>query len=334
MRARGPEDKFHARGQVHFPQPISLPQADHDRLTGKSRRMLSMYKVIERVSQSKCTVLILGETGTGKEVVARSIHSSSPNKSGPFVAVDCASLSPHLIEAELFGFVSGAFTGAYKDRRGLIQSANGGVLFLDEIGNLGVTMQTKLLRAIQEREVRPIGSTSSVPLHVRIIAATNVNLENAVANGSFREDLFYRLNVAQIVVPPLRYRKSDIPLLIYNHISNLIPSGYAPRVVSDECMKIMKNYDWPGNVRELQNAIEHGMAFASGETIQPSDLPDQLLRGNYERMSSAAYSLSIADVRRSAIEEALEKTGGNRRAACQLLRIGRTTLYRGLAKAW
>src|ERR1700730_1050427 len=233
-------------------------------LIGLSERMQRVYKIIQKVSLHEYPVLILGESGTGKELVAKSVHFSGPRKERPFVPVDCSSLVPTLIESELFGYVKGAFTGALHGKQGLLEAAHGGTLFLDEIGDMPVDLQAKLLRALQEHEVRPVGSTERRQINVRIIAATNRDLDAAIRGGTFRQDLYFRLNVVQIKLPPLRDRKSDIPLLAASFLEKFSLMHGTARDISDEVMSSLLAYDWPGNVRELENVIERAMALGEG----------------------------------------------------------------------
>jgi DNA-binding NtrC family response regulator len=299
-------------------------------LIGVSPKMQRVYRLIEKVSQHTYPVLILGESGTGKELVARSIHFLGPRQNRPFVPVDCSALAPTLIESELFGHVKGAFTGATHSKQGLMESADAGTLFLDEIGDLPVDLQAKLLRAIQEKEVRPVGSTDRVSISTRIIAATNRDLESAVREGKFRQDLFFRLNVVQIKLPPLRERKSDIPLLVNHFLEKLQPSDRRPRAISEDAMARLLSYDWPGNVRELENVIERGLALGSGPVLQVADLPTTLHYGTAERISQSDGVVPLEELERRAILRALRETGGDKLAAARLLGIGKTTLYRKL----
>jgi two-component system response regulator HydG len=245
-------------------------------LIGVSAKMQRVYKMTEKVSQHEYPVLILGESGTGKELVARSIHFSGPRKDRPFAPVDCSSLVPTLIESELFGYVKGAFTGAMQAKQGLLEAAQGGTLFLDEIGDMPVDLQAKLLRALQEREVKPVGSTERRRINVRVIAATNRDLESAIRAGTFRQDLYFRLNVVQIKLPPLRDRKSDIPILVTAFLEKFSDPRGSPHTISDDAMRRLIAYDWPGNVRELENAIERAVALGSGPIMHVGDLPSNL----------------------------------------------------------
>lgn len=299
-------------------------------LIGLSPKIQRVYRLIERVSQHTYPVLILGESGTGKELVARSVHYLGPRQNRPFVPVDCSALAPTLIESELFGHVKGAFTGATHSKQGLMESAGAGTLFLDEIGDLPVDLQAKLLRAIQEREVRPVGSTDRVSISTRVIAATNRDLETAVREGKFRQDLFFRLNVVQIKLPPLRERKSDIPLLVNHFLEKFGASDRNIRTISEDAMGRLLAYDWPGNVRELENVIERALALGSGPILQVADLPTSLHYGNGERISQTDEIVPLEELERRAIFRALREAGNDKLAAARLLGIGKTTLYRKL----
>ena len=236
-------------------------------LIGMSPRMQRVYKLIQKVAQHTYPVLILGESGTGKELVARSIHFSGPRKNKPFAPVDCSSLVPTLIESELFGYVKGAFTGAQNTKQGLFEAAGEGTLFLDEIGDLPIDLQAKLLRALQEREIKPVGSNERIGIRARVIAATNRDLESAIRTGGFRQDLYFRLNVVQIKLPPLRERKADIPLLVNTFLEKFSDSARPIHSVSEDAMRRIMGYDWPGNIRELQNVIERALILCQDHTV-------------------------------------------------------------------
>ncbi len=299
-------------------------------LIGVSVKMQRVYRLIERVSQHAYPVLILGESGTGKELVARSVHYSGVRRNKPFIPVDCSSLVPTLIEAELFGYVKGAFTGALHAKQGLMEIADGGTLFLDEIGDLPFDMQAKLLRALQEKEVRPVGSTDRIPLSARIIAATNRDLDAAVRQGTFRQDLFFRLNVVQIKIPPLRERKTDIPILVNSFLEKFSEANGKIRTISEDAIARMMAYDRPGNVRELENAIERAIALGSGPILHAGDLPTNLQYGTGERLPQNDELLPLDELERRAILRALREAGGDKLAAARMLGIGKTTLYRKL----
>ncbi len=299
-------------------------------LIGISPKMQRVYKLIEKVSQHNYPVLLLGESGTGKELVARSMHYSGPRRQKPFAPVDCSALVPTLIESELFGHVKGAFTGAMHSKQGLLEMAGQGTLFLDEIGDLPIDMQSKLLRALQEKEIKPVGSTERIAVNMRVIAATNRDLEAAVRGGAFRQDLYFRLNVVQIKLPPLRDRKGDIPLLVTAFLEKFSDPQRAVRTVSQDAMNRLLAYDWPGNVRELENAVERAMALGSGPILHVGDLPSNLQYTSAERLPENDEILPLEDLERRAIFRALRETGGDKLAAARLLGIGKTTLYRKL----
>jgi len=299
-------------------------------LLGVSPKMQRVYKLIEKVSEHNYPVLILGESGTGKELVARSIHYSGRRRHGPFVPVDCSALVPTLIESELFGYIKGAFTGALHTKQGLLEAANSGTLFLDEIADLPVDLQAKLLRVLQEKEIKPVGSTDRTPIEVCVIAATNRDLEAAIRSASFRQDLYFRLNVVQIKLPPLRERKSDIPLLVNYFLEKFSVSQRPVRAVAEDAMARLIAYDWPGNVRELENVIERGVALGSGPILHVGDLPSNLQYGSVERLPERDELLPLEELERRAIFRALGETGGDKLAAARVLGIGKTTLYRKL----
>jgi DNA-binding NtrC family response regulator len=299
-------------------------------LIGVSPKMQRVYKIVEKVSQHHYPVLILGESGTGKELVARSIHFLGQRQNKPFVPVDCSGLVPTLIESELFGYVKGAFTGAQHARTGLLEAGNGGTVFLDEIGDLPVDLQAKLLRALQEREVRPVGGTERVRVDLRIIAATNRDLESAIRTGAFRQDLYFRLNVVQVKLPPLRERKSDIPLLVNSFLEKFSDSQRPIRTISEDAMRRLMAYDWPGNVRELENAVERAVALGSGPILHIADLPSNLQQSPNEKTLESNELTTLDEMERRFILRALRDTNGDKLAAARLLGIGKTTLYRKL----
>ena len=302
-------------------------------IIGRSPEMDKLYRIIAKAAQSGHPVLILGESGTGKEMVARSIHFSGTFRDKPFIPVDCGSLVPTLIESELFGYVKGAFTGANHAKDGLLAIAEGGTVFLDEVGELPVDLQAKLLRAIQEKEIRPVGSTRRVPINVRILAATNRDLEQAVAQGTFRRDLYFRLNVLSLRIPPLRERRQDIPLLADHFLERLNRGSDQPHTLSDEVMKLMLAHDWPGNVRELENCLERACAFTTGPVINVADLPSSIsnAQGTLSRNEAgAAKIIPMAELEKQTILGTIEQLHGDKLLAARLLGIGKTTLYRKL----
>jgi two-component system response regulator HydG len=311
-------------------------------MIGRSGEMEKLYRILSKVAQSSHPVLVLGESGTGKELVARTIHAYGPNSQKPFLPVDCGSLVPTLIESELFGYVKGAFTGANRAKDGLLVSAEGGTVFLDEIGELSLDLQAKLLRALQEKEVRPVGATHRVPIKARIVAATNRDLAAMVEKGSFRKDLFYRLNVVNLRLPSLRDRREDIPLLAAHFLDRISREHNIKFTLSDEALRTMMRHDWPGNVRELENSVERACALSSGPILHLGDLPTQLQQQGLEarRVASAAGEpagesaavevRTLADLERQAILEAIRTLKGDKLQAAKLLGIGKTTLYRKL----
>lgn len=303
------------------------------KLLGMAPKMARVYRLMGKVSQSNCPVLILGESGTGKELVARSIHFQSARKDKPFLPVDCAALVPTLIESELFGHVRGAFTGATRSKPGLMELASGGTLFLDEIGELPLDMQAKFLRALQEREVRPVGSSVTMPVDVRIVAASNRDLETSLQEGRFRRDLYYRLNVVKIQLPPLRERKNDIPHLVHHFLATWEAGSRRVRAVSEEAMAHMMLYDWPGNVRELENVVQRALALGNQPVLNVSDLPSNLLQpaGVLPAGPQPAEGVvPLRELERRAILRAMKEVGGDKLLAARLLGIGKTTLYRKL----
>src|SRR5438270_265494 len=303
-------------------------------IVGRAPEMERLYRIIAKAAQSTHPVLILGESGTGKELVARSIHFSGPFKDKPFIPVDCGSLVPTLIESELFGYVRGAFTGAAHAKDGLLAIAQGGTVFLDEVGELPVDLQAKLLRAIQEKEIRPVGSTKQIPINVRILAATNRDLEEGVAQGTFRRDLYFRLNVLSLRIPSLRERRQDIPLLAAHFLERQSRSSEQERTLSDDALKAMLAYDWPGNVRELENCLERACAFTSGTMIHLGDLPREIsqLQGSTAASNGNGTSkiVSMSELERQTILNAIAQLNGDKLQAARLLGIGKTTLYRKL----
>jgi len=325
-------------------------------IVGKSRPMERLFQLLETVAPTNSTILITGETGTGKEVVARAIHHNSSRRGNRFVALNCSAIPETLLEAELFGHVRGAFTGAVGNRQGRLEQAHKGTLFLDEVGTMSVSLQMKLLRVLQEREFERVGDSHTIKVDVRVIAATNSDLTKLVAEGQFREDLFYRLNVIPVQLPALRERKEDIPLLVQHFLTKFEaerdatpPAGHGksavdrlPRVtVSQEGMRRLMAYHWPGNVRQLENAIERAVAFTTGRSqIDVEDLPTEVQQAQ-ETAASSAVTLPeegmdldafVANIERELIQRSLERTGGNKGQAARLLSLKRTTLVEKLKR--
>jgi DNA-binding NtrC family response regulator len=302
-------------------------------IIGRSPEMEKLYRIVAKAAHSTHPVLILGESGTGKELVARSIHFSGPFRDKPFIPVDCGSLVPTLIESELFGHTKGAFTGAQHAKDGLLSIAEGGTVFLDEVGELPIDLQAKLLRAIQEKEIRPVGSTKQIPINVRILAATNRDLEEGVAQGTFRRDLYYRLNVLSLRIPSLKERRQDIPILATHFLERQSRASGNERSLSDEAMKAMLAYDWPGNVRELENCLERACAFTTGPVIHLGDLPaaiSQLQGSEIPSNGGANKIMPMSELERQTILNTIAQLNGDKLKAARMLGIGKTTLYRKL----
>ena len=310
-------------------------------IIGRSPEMEKLYRILAKVALSTHPVLVLGESGTGKELVAKTVHALGPNSQKPFLPIDCGSLVPTLIESELFGYVKGAFTGANRAKDGLLVSAGSGTVFLDEIGELSLDLQAKLLRALQEKEVRPVGATHRVPIKARIVAATNRDLAAMVEKGAFRKDLFYRINVVNLRLPALRDRREDIPLLAANFLERLSKGRPVKYRLNDQALRTMMQYDWPGNVRQLENALERASTMASGPVLELGDLPTQLQQAGLAAHHAAIFNKDeepgrdeqitpIAELERDAILNAIQLLNGDKLQAAKLLGIGKTTLYRKL----
>ncbi len=302
-------------------------------MIGLSETMQNVYKTIGRVANTNATVLIRGESGTGKELVARAIHRNSIRHERPFIKINCASIPENLLESELFGYEKGAFTGAVCSKPGKFDLANRGTLFLDEIGEMSLNTQAKLLRVLQEKEFERVGGTETIRVDVRIISATNKDLEQSIEEGAFREDLFYRLNVVEIIIPPLRERKSDIPDLI-RHIIRHCNHEYKKAITgfSGEAMALLKNYDWPGNIRELKNVCERAVLMSNGPVLTVEDLPVSLQKKSrraawLSEIPGGSLKEIVAEVEREVILKSLEENNWNRSAVAQALKMNRSTLY-------
>jgi DNA-binding NtrC family response regulator len=303
-------------------------------LVGHSHKMIELYKEIALVAASRSTVLITGESGTGKELVARALHRNSPRAPGAFVAVNCGAITETLLESELFGHVKGSFTGATADKRGLFEEANEGTIFLDEIGETSLAVQVKLLRVLQEGEMRRVGSARSLRVDVRVLAATNRDLEREVKEGRFREDLYYRLSVLTLRVPPLRERAEDLPLLAAHALRQAREAGARAATISEEALATLNQYDWPGNVRELENTIAHAALYARGKVITPEDLPAKIR--NHTRgvePESKPQTMfkdlpSLDELERRYLIHVMQSVNGSRTRAAEVLGIDRRTLYR------
>jgi Nif-specific regulatory protein len=299
-------------------------------LVGEGARMKEVYQFLKRVAPTESTVLIEGESGTGKELAARALHRNSPRASKPFVAINCSAIPESLLESDLFGHERGAFTGAASQKKGRLQMAEEGVVFLDEIGELAPALQVKLLRVLQEREFERVGGTHTIKLDIRLIAATNRNLEQAVREGKFRQDLYYRLAVLKITMPTLRDRREDIPMLVRHFVQKHAKRcKVKPRPISREALSCLVNYDWPGNVRELENAIERALVLGSSEMILPEDLPESLLeRDPAPEMTEAKYHAAVKELKKQLILDAVEQTQGSYAEAARILGVHPNYLHR------
>lgn len=316
-------------GSDTMPPPSPEAERALRTLVGSSHVMQVVRESVLKAAEKRMPVLVLGESGTGKELVARAIHACSPWRDQPFVPIDCGALAPTLIESELFGHVRGAFTGATQSRLGLMAEAGRGTMFFDEIGELPAELQAKLLRAIQEHEIRPVGGNNTIPLEARVVAATNVDIKEAIRKGTFRQDLYYRLNVFAIRIPPLRDRKGDILALVHHFLERY---GNAEGIAdfSPEFMNRLMQYDWPGNVRELENSVQRALALSSGTKLEVKDLPSTLVYRTESRSGGDRDTARLQDLERKAIKEALEASKGDRARAAKMLGIGKTTIYRKL----
>ena len=314
---------------IHYRQEL-ITKYKLENIVGRSPQMLQVYKTIARVAESRSTVLVTGESGTGKELIARAIHFNSPRAARPFVAVDCSSLAETLLESELFGHVRGAFTGAVTTKKGLFEEADRGTCFLDEIGDISLAMQAKLLRVLQEHEIKRVGGTETIKIDVRIVAATNQNLEALVTEKKFREDLFYRLNVVSIHLPSLRERPEDVPLLADHFLRKYASQNNKPvSRISPEAMDLMVRHRRPGNVRELENVIERAATLSGTNLILPEDLPRRVqMEPTQMSLSSLPSRMPLSELEKLYIQKVLEETGGNKKKAADILGIDRRTLYR------
>ncbi len=305
-----------------------------NQILGKSKPMQAVFELIRRITPSPSSVLITGESGTGKELVARAVHYNSPRAQAPFIPVNCAAIPENLLESEMFGHMKGSFTDAKSDRKGLFEEAQGGTLFLDEISELPISLQAKLLRVLQEKEIRRVGGTRSIPVDSRVIAATNLDLAGEVKAKRFREDLYYRLNVIEVHMPALRERTEDIPLLAMHFVKKYAEPMKKPVIgLTEGALALLMDYAWPGNVRELENVIERGVTLTRAEKIGSEDLP-QAVRGDsgdrHMIEEAAEKTRTLAEIERAYILRIMEKTAGNKYQAAQVLGIDRKTLYRKL----
>ena len=332
-------DRHHEQREIRSLRQMVRDRYSFENIVGTAPRMQEIFNLVAKVANTDSTILILGESGTGKELVAKALHFNSERHSHPFVAINCSALPENLLESELFGHKKGAFTGAVQDKMGLFEEADGGTIFLDEISSMAPLLQTKLLRVLQERLVRRVGDNKSIPIHVRVLAATNEPLYEKAKSGAFREDLYYRLAVIPVEMPPLRERLDDIPLLVQHFL--LRHSGHSrrdePFVLGEQVLSVLRNYRWPGNVRELENAIERACALCEEGIIRVKDLPPHLLNQAVEskdapRKFPVGYTLSefSAVQEKQYIQETINFNGGSRDLAARMLKVSPATLYRKL----
>lgn len=326
------ENRFLKKEVVRLKREVET-RYDFHQLIGKSASMQKIYDLIERIRDSSINVFITGESGTGKELAAKAIHYSGVRKGGPFIAVNCAAIPETLLESELFGYKKGAFTDAKSDKKGLIFEANEGTLFLDEITEMPPTLQAKLLRVLEEREVRPLGDTTSYPIDLRIISTSNCDITSSIQQGRFREDLYYRLKVIDIDMPALRERREDIPILVQHFIQKFSKElKKVVSTVSGDALKILLNYPWPGNVRELENILQRAITLSRHEVISPEDLPPSIIQKADEKLFEKAMEekFTLDQLEKEYIRRVLIETGGNKSKAAERLGLDRKTLYRKL----
>jgi len=301
---------------------------------GTSETIVQLKKLAKRVASSDSTVLVRGESGTGKDLIARAIHHHSPRCGGPFVTINCAAVPENLLESELFGYKKGAFTGAIKDKDGLFKVASGGTFFLDEVGNTSLAIQVKLLRVLEEKKITPIGDTKEIDIDIRLIAATNADLEEEVKRNRFRADLFYRLNVIPIYIPPLREHKDDINLLVIKFIDKFCQKiNISPKNITDEALTVLKNYNWPGNVRELENTIERAVLLSKSETLEVSDFPEKINKQEKVLVDETEpANPTLESIEKAYIHYVMSQAGGKKTTAAKILGIDPSTLYRKLER--
>jgi two-component system response regulator PilR (NtrC family) len=307
---------------------------DFKEIIGKSEEIRKVFTLVDKVADTDSTILVCGESGTGKELIARAIHYRSERASSPFVSINCGALPENLLESELFGHVKGSFTGAIKDKDGLFKVASGGTFFLDEVGETSPAIQVKLLRVLQEREIIPVGGTSPIKVNARLIAATNADLERAVQEDTFRADLYYRLNVIPIVIPPLRYRRDDIPLLVEHFLEKASAKTGEKKKISKEAMGLLTEYDFPGNVRELENIMERAVILQEGEQVDVEDLPDKVRSKSSGRrgLGIDRAQMTLEELEKEYLISVLEETNWQKKKASSILGINASTLYRKIQR--
>ncbi len=334
MVVRNALDMHRVRSENSFLKK-QLKKSDFSKdIIGKSEEIQAVFNLVDKVADTNSTILICGESGTGKELIAKAIHSRSSRTNNPFVSINCGALPENLLESELFGHVKGSFTGAIRDKDGLFKVAGGGTFFLDEVGETSPAIQVKLLRVLQEREIIPVGGTSPIKVNVRLIAATNADLERSVKEDRFRADLYYRLNVIPVVIPPLRERHDDVPLLVEHFLGFASERTGRRKAISKEAMNILINYDWPGNVRELENVIERAVILQEGEQIQPEDLPDKVrnFTPNRSKLVVDKAQITLEELEKEYLISVLNTTNWQKKKASSILGINASTLYRKIQR--
>ena len=334
MVIRNALDMHRVKNENVFLKKQLKKKDDYKEIIGKSDEIQQVFQLVDKVADTDSTILICGESGTGKELIAKAIHYRSGRSSQPFVSINCGALPESLLESELFGHVKGSFTGAIKDKDGLFKVACGGTFFLDEVGETSPAIQVKLLRVLQEREIIPVGGTTPIKVDVRLVAATNADLERAVQEDSFRADLYYRLNVIPIVIPPLRDRRDDVELLVDHFLKIASEKTCRKRTISKETMELLINYDWPGNVRELENIIERALILEEGDEITIDSLPDKIRNHSQQRRKIVMEKaqMTLEELEREDLISVLEATGWQKKKASSILGINASTLYRKIQR--
>lgn len=334
MVIRGALDMHKVKTENVFLKKQLKKKEDFKEIIGKSEEMQSVFNLVNKVADTDSTIMICGESGTGKELIAKAIHYRSGRAGQPFVSINCGALPENLLESELFGHVKGSFTGAIRDKEGMFKVASGGTFFLDEVGETSPAIQVKLLRVLQEREIIPVGGTAPIKVDVRLIAATNADLEKAVEEGRFRADLYYRLNVIPILIPPLRDRRDDIPLLVDHFLKQATDRTGRRKSLSKAAMEVLGAYDWPGNVRELENVIERAVILQDGDDIAPESLPDKVRRhpADRRRVVVDEAQMTLDELEKEYLVSVLEETNWQKKKASSILGINASTLYRKIQR--
>jgi DNA-binding NtrC family response regulator len=334
MVIRNALDVHRVKSENKFLKKQLRNKDDFKEIIGKSEEIRKVFTLVDKVADTDSTILVCGESGTGKELIARAIHYRSMRASSPFVSINCGALPENLLESELFGHVKGSFTGAIKDKDGLFKVASGGTFFLDEVGETSPAIQVKLLRVLQEREIIPVGGTSPIKVNARLIAATNADLEKAVQDDTFRADLYYRLNVIPIVIPPLRHRRDDIPLLVEHFLEKVSIKNGEKKNITKDAMNLLTEYEFPGNVRELENIIERAVILQEGDQVDVDDLPDKVRSRTCSRSSLSLdkAQMTLEELEKEYLISVLEETNWQKKKASSILGINASTLYRKIQR--